>query len=504
MAQTDSDHYQSSAASSNNNRLLIFCQQVGARLLATSRLQTRWLEAPQPHILQQLWLRRWLLISFISVAIGLVLRTWLVLNNPLWSDEMYSIWAVRQSWSQIFASTIDVVHPPGYYILLKAWLTLSDQLQWVRLLSLLAAIGSIWLLIKISRHETKANPIFAPLQYWWPVAYSLSGFHLVFDWAGRMYAVVAFWTLLQLYAVRKPFSPVVVWLITAAGLLIDYGFFWSYVAIWALAAYQAWQTQRKNDLVTLVSVTLGALPFAIWQLNRAAVFQAGINGILWMQGLLTPDFFIPFFLGTHGSFVLTLATVIIWIIAIWKLPSTWKHTPLLWWWLLASFVLIDVTLIYSAIKQPLFHPRSLQFIGLAVSFGWAVALSQPRWRLISLATLLLSAFAMPGNFNPSKAVQLLVEFYPWQHLYQPVSVQLEKNPNLELFVSSTADSPSPMLTEGIIYTLAGKEKLGQKHIPVTKLFESKKEETCFDLATVYVHFQACPKQASNTSQPHSP
>jgi hypothetical protein len=487
MAQTDSDHYQSSVASSNNNRLLIFCQQVTSRLLVIRRLLI-----PSP-----IWRHRLVITSIILTGIGIVLRVWLVLNNPLWSDEMYSIWAVRQSWTQIITSTIDVVHPPGYYIFLKTWLIVSDQLQWVRLLSLLAALGSMWLLVKISQHETKKNPNFAPLQYWWPAAYALSGFHLVFDWAVRMYAMVAFWTLLQLYAVRKPFAPVLVWLIAAAGLLIDYGFFWSYVAIWLLAAYQTWQSQRKNDLITLLSLTLGSIPFVIWQLGQAEFFQAGINGILWMQGKLTPDFFVPFFLGTHSYVLLTSATLLIWILAFWKLPATWKHNSLLWWWILASIVLIDFTLIYSAIKQPLLHPRSLQFIGLAVSFGWAVVLSQPKWRLISLATLLCSAFAMLGNFDSNKALQLLIEFYPWSYLRSPINAQLEKNPNLELFVSSASDSPSPMLTEGIVYTFAGKEKLGQAPIPMTQLTERKKDDQCFDLTVTYVNLQACPKQPTH-------
>ncbi len=409
---------------------------------------------------------------------------------------MYSIWAIGQPWSQVLGSEIDVVHPPGYYILLKAWLIVSDQLQWVRLLSLLASIGSLWMLVQIARLEARHNSDYAALQFWWPVAYALSGFHLVFDWAGRMYALVSFLTLLQLWSVRKPVHPVVVGMIAAIGLMVDYGFFWSYAMIWCLVAFMAWKDSKGRHLQTLIGMTVGAVPFVVWQLGRMELFQAGINGILWMKTSLSPTYFVPFFLGTHTNLWFTAATVVIWAAVAWKLPKAWKHSHLLWFWLVGSVVLIDATLLYSVWKQPLFHPRSLQFVGLAVSFYWAIVLCQPRWRPIGLVVLMASTLAIPLLFK-NQAHLVLVEFYPWQQLRKSVMLHLEKQPQAHLFAISQPNTPSPLLTKGLIYTLAGKEKVSQPPVTITELNQPNTDPSCQNLWVRFVQIQSCNTAPSN-------
>ena len=83
------------------------------------------------------------------IILGLLTRLWLIYKLPLWGDEAYSIWAIEQPWLKILNNTVDPVHPPGYYVFLKLWGSISDHLFWLRLSSLFAFSLNIWLLIKL-------------------------------------------------------------------------------------------------------------------------------------------------------------------------------------------------------------------------------------------------------------------------------------------------------------------------------------------------------------------
>jgi hypothetical protein len=62
----------------------------------------------------------------------------------LFSDEVFSAETVHRSWPQMQRAVInDVVHPPLFYYLLKAWIVLSDSLLWMKLFPVLFSILAI-------------------------------------------------------------------------------------------------------------------------------------------------------------------------------------------------------------------------------------------------------------------------------------------------------------------------------------------------------------------------
>lgn len=68
----------------------------------------------------------------------------------LFSDEVFSAETIHRSWPQMQRAVInDVVHPPLFYYLLKAWIVISDSLLWMKLfpvlLALLTIIPFVWL-----------------------------------------------------------------------------------------------------------------------------------------------------------------------------------------------------------------------------------------------------------------------------------------------------------------------------------------------------------------------
>src|SRR5215469_9257208 len=77
------------------------------------------------------------------VVIGAALRAFHLDAQPLWLDEMYSVWFSQRSWSELWTLVPAIEpHSPFYYTLLKAWAwLLSDYREWwLRALSVLASV----------------------------------------------------------------------------------------------------------------------------------------------------------------------------------------------------------------------------------------------------------------------------------------------------------------------------------------------------------------------------
>lgn len=480
MQSIGNHHSERSTASSNNNRLLIYCQAVFNLFL-------------HKHQNLQLNQGNWRLIALLALLTGLGIRLWLVLTNPLWSDEMYSIWAASQPWSALLSGDVDLVHPPLYYLFLKVWMQVSDQLQWLRTSSLLASLGSMFCLYHLGKtelkhHESNSGETGKTLHYWWPVAYSLSGFHIVFDWSVRMYALVTLLSLATLLAVRKKSRPLLLFVLACAGLLLDYAYVWSYILIWWLAFYHSWRGGNRRQLATLIGLTLGAIPFLIWQCWRWPYFQAGLNGILWMSDVLYPSFFLPFFLGTHANIWLTGMAVMLISISLWTQRRHLIHYPIVWWLLGGSLLILESTYIFSMIKQPLLHPRSLQIVGITMCLIWGVALHQ-KLRGLGLLILITGAFAVPILFQRN-SLKLLTEFYPWKNTRNMFASQLEHEGST-LFITPHPESPSPLLHQGLLYTLNGKERLGDKPIPFMPSQPTDNKENCKVIWNLYVVAHLC-------------
>jgi hypothetical protein len=74
-------------------------------------------------------------------------------GESLWLDEASSIWFARQPVMELLLARCDP-NPPGYYLLLKAWLFLSENEVWLRLPSLFGAVLAVCLIYQLGLHAT--------------------------------------------------------------------------------------------------------------------------------------------------------------------------------------------------------------------------------------------------------------------------------------------------------------------------------------------------------------
>jgi hypothetical protein len=105
-------------------------------------------------------------------------------NQSLWSDEASSLWFSRQPIGALLTSLCDP-HPPGYYLLLKFWALFGSGEAWLRLPSLLAALGALAITYRIAR--THSNAIGAGLA---TLLLALQPLHSWYASEVRMYAPV--------------------------------------------------------------------------------------------------------------------------------------------------------------------------------------------------------------------------------------------------------------------------------------------------------------------------
>jgi len=75
------------------------------------------------------------------IIIYLAFRTWEIRFYSLDYDELFSVTAAKMSFRGLLVFIAnDIVHPPGFYILLKSWIALGgDSLVWLRLFPFLAS-----------------------------------------------------------------------------------------------------------------------------------------------------------------------------------------------------------------------------------------------------------------------------------------------------------------------------------------------------------------------------
>lgn len=126
---------------------------------------------------------RWLALAFLLV--GLLLRLESLGGRVVWYDEVYSIWAASQPVGQILreSSTSDP-HPPGYYLVLHAWLRLwGPTREAARALSLVAWLASAWVLWRAAHAWFGPNVAAGSL-----ALLSIHAFQVIASTEARMYS----------------------------------------------------------------------------------------------------------------------------------------------------------------------------------------------------------------------------------------------------------------------------------------------------------------------------
>ncbi len=127
------------------------------------------------------------------------LRVWLLDDQNVWWDEVLAIWAVRQDWLRMTLWTAADVHPPVYFWLLKAWVSLAGEAELAaRFISLICGMVTVAALYPLSRILLGRRVALLAT-----CLLAFSRFHVWWSQEMRMYIVATMWGVLSLYLLLR-------------------------------------------------------------------------------------------------------------------------------------------------------------------------------------------------------------------------------------------------------------------------------------------------------------
>jgi len=308
-----------------------------------------------------------IMLLFSIVLIGFCFRLFLILDLPIWIDEVFTLNHIRLSLLDLVSGRFDSTHPFGYYLFLKLWSLILNNLVWLRSSTLIFYLLNSFLFYKLAVLIKQKR-----LTYFLLILYAFSGYFIIFDWQVRMYTGVLTLMLASWYSLqtRKIFLFSIV---NICGLYFDYAFFWYLIPLTFWLFYQVLkQTQQKK--IDLISVIFAWLIFAFWIPTLLTTYKNGIEAISWSMRFATPDFFLPYFLGSHTNILITILFLFFSLFGIFlSFVFEKKYAQ---FFILAGFISGLLVFLSSFIWGSIFHVRNLQIIALMLLIALAVNLEE--------------------------------------------------------------------------------------------------------------------------------
>lgn len=356
-----------------------------------------------------------LAILLIIVLSGIGLRAYQLTGRSLWFDEAFSWRLIQFPVPEMIARDITDVHPPLYYIVLKAWAFIfSSSLLSLRSFSVTLAAATIavgYLFTAYLMRSRSPGLIAATLL-------ALSGFQIRFAWEARMYTLGTALALLSSYLLLKAMRDkhLIWWLlyaITGAAFLYThyYAFFTVFAQIIFVVGSLFIQTrgrlgeiiQSKQFWYGLLAAIFALILFAPW-LPHFITQNSQVQASYWIPkigGWSIPDTFYRMYLPTAGiprhlgigwiifALLPITATILGWL-ALALLPGRRLASTLdgRWFVILSGIIPFLASIIISFFSQSLYEDRFFVFAHLFILVGLAILLSLIPWRVLRLTLII--------------------------------------------------------------------------------------------------------------------
>lgn len=416
------------------------------------------------------------------ILIGVMGRIWVMFSAPTTGDEIYSIWTTTVPLKDILTGAADPVHPPGYYILLRSFAHLSDNLFFLRSLTLILFLVNLFLLFTLGKqtYDSEMGKI-------WTGLYALSGYFVIFDWQVRMYTASLTLILLSLLLFERK-RLVLFTIVNAAGLYCDYVYLWYLLPFIIIAGWLAFFKRSYRPVCLSLMISFGsffiAYPWFFANLNR------GINGITWMKPYISPRYYVPYFLGnfTQQPVFVILHLGLLGILLGLTMPKINRVLQLVLGCVCLS---LFGSLLYSYFNKPLFHMRSLQIVALGIMFitglCWQFIRKSIWWSSYALlaAQVVLFLISIKTILNSPDIV--LVEYMNWKQILNDVHAD-----NYVSIDYKVNDVKKALLQPfGLEYSLARKDSWHAQPLKFTRIGDTSRTNACVPLTKSVIEIYGC-------------
>jgi uncharacterized membrane protein len=224
------------------------------------------------------------------------IRLWHLTDSCLWFDEIFSIHAATNSFSNFFGFIAqDLIHPPLFYLLLKFWISLgSESLFWVRFFAVFCSIASILQFILLCRElKFTSNQIFIAF-----FAFAINGSLIKYAQEVRMYSLLVLLSLCSMWLFVR-------WLnvekasfiaLLAINLLLIYTHYFGWLIVITELCVVIWRRKKIKQFVSQTAILSGLfLPWAYLVFNAWRENQGLTQNIGWQT---KPDLW-QFFSAIH-------------------------------------------------------------------------------------------------------------------------------------------------------------------------------------------------------------
>lgn len=214
-----------------------------------------------------------------TIAIGAIcagyvaIRLWRLTDPCLWFDEIFSVHAAGQSWDSIlWFVSLDLIHPPLFYVLLKLWVGIGgESLHWLRLFPVLFSVIAIFPFISLCRELklARSTQVLALFML------AINGSLIKYAQEVRMYSLLmclslfSLWLFARYFVKGKSFIPLVI-----VNVLMVYTHYFGWFVVLSEVVLIAWfQRIKWRRIVLMIAITFAS--FLPWV---AAVFAASRSG----------------------------------------------------------------------------------------------------------------------------------------------------------------------------------------------------------------------------------
>lgn len=244
---------------------------------------------------------------YLILLLGFVLRLRNILNRDFWYDEAFTGIAVKENFWEMIQITINDVHPPLYYILLKIFSYFGDYSVFsIRFFSVILGILGIWSVYLFTKELfNKKAALFAGL------ITAISPFAIQYSQEGRMYAMLSFFSLVGTYFFFRGLRTqnkkyFIFWgIFLGLSALTHYmGFIYSLIFYLVFVAYNFFhQNSGKLSVKKILSnffpskgLMIGALSsiivFSFWiKTFISHLMYSGLNNMHWVRPASFSDIF---------------------------------------------------------------------------------------------------------------------------------------------------------------------------------------------------------------------
>lgn len=337
------------------------------------------------------------IVLWLMVILGALVHGILCFGETIWLDEALTGTYIRMGWGELLAFTTTDVHPPLYYLIVKAGITLfGDHVYVVKLFSYLPFVFMLLLTAVKVQREYGSRIAFLLLAFLCatPCIIERNAEMRMYQWAMFFVFAFALWLFDAAKGNKKDWIICLIW-----GLCAAYTHYYALVAVALLYAIVFFVNIKKRPVVIRILINgavsvAGYLPWLLVFLGQAKT----IKETGWWQeaGLSLTDiyeyFTFPFTEKTGYEAVLFLGMLIA-AIFFWIIGNKKEHKIEAAACIGTYLLLIVLGLLIVVFYQPVFIPRFIYPTVGVLLLGLSLVISRWRTEVLCLLGVVLLLFA---------------------------------------------------------------------------------------------------------------